>query len=115
MAIGDSEVGRTAQADPVSQRVQVRRAAMASTIGTTIEWYDFFLYNTAAALVFPHLFFPASSAYAGAMQSFATYAVDNAEGSVRGRQVAIGAGSGVALGALLGALSPFEHWRNVQR
>jgi len=48
---------------------------MASTIGTTIEWYDFFLYNTAAALVFPHLFFPASSAYAGAMQSFATYFV----------------------------------------
>jgi len=75
MAIGDSEVGRAAQADPVSQRVQVRRAAMASTIGTTIEWYDFFLYNTAAALVFPHLFFPASSAYAGAMQSFATYFV----------------------------------------
>jgi metabolite-proton symporter len=48
---------------------------MASAIGTTIEWYDFFLYNTAAALVFPHLFFPASSAYVGAMQSFATYAV----------------------------------------
>ena len=48
---------------------------MASAIGTTIEWYDFFLYNTAAALIFPHLFFPASSAYAGAMQSFATYAV----------------------------------------
>jgi metabolite-proton symporter len=48
---------------------------MASAIGTTIEWYDFFLYNTSAALVFPHLFFPASSAYAGAMQSFATYAV----------------------------------------
>ena len=69
MAIGDSEVGRTAQADPVSQRVQVRRAAMASTIGTTIEWYDFFLYGTAAALVFPKLFFPASSAYAGTMQS----------------------------------------------
>jgi MFS family permease len=61
--------------DPVSQRTQVRRAAMGSAIGTTIEWYDFFLYNTAAALVFPHLFFPESTAYAGAMQSFATYAV----------------------------------------
>ncbi|WP_297538401.1 MFS transporter [Amycolatopsis sp.] len=48
---------------------------MAGAIGTTIEWYDFFLYNTAAALIFPHLFFPASSGYAGAMQSFATYAV----------------------------------------
>src|SRR3954468_5287941 len=75
MAIGDDGAGRTAELDPASRRVQVRRAALASAIGTTIEWYDFFLYNTAAALVFPHLFFPASSAYAGAMQSFATYAV----------------------------------------
>src|SRR5215475_5031282 len=73
--VSRDEVSRAAQADPADQRVQVRRAAMASAIGTTIEWYDFFLYNTAAALVFPHLFFPASSAYAGAMQSFATYFV----------------------------------------
>ncbi len=64
-----------AELNKTSHRTQVRRAALASVIGTTIEWYDFFLYNTAAALVFPHLFFPASSAYAGAMQSFATYAV----------------------------------------
>src|ERR1700720_839008 len=75
MVTGESGVSRTEQLDPVSQRVQVRRAALASTIGTTIEWYDFFLYNTSAALVFPHLFFPASSPYAGAMASFATYAV----------------------------------------
>jgi metabolite-proton symporter len=75
MVSGDEGVGRTTQADPASQRTQVRRAAYASAIGTTIEWYDFFLYNTAAALVFPHLFFPESSAYAGAMQSFATYFV----------------------------------------
>ncbi len=72
MVLGDNDV--THQQDG-SQRVQVRRAALASAVGTTIEWYDFFLYNTAAALVFPHLFFPASSAYAGAMASFATYAV----------------------------------------
>ena len=39
----------------------VRKAALASTVGTTIEWYDFFLYNTAAALIFPAVFFPASS------------------------------------------------------
>jgi metabolite-proton symporter len=75
MAVGDDEVTTATQLDQGSQRTQVRRAAMASAIGTTIEWYDFFLYNTAAALVFPHLFFPASSAYAGAMQSFATYAI----------------------------------------
>jgi metabolite-proton symporter len=75
MVVGDNEVTGSAGLEEGSQRTQVRRAAMASAIGTTIEWYDFFLYNTAAALVFPHLFFPASSAYAGAMQSFATYAV----------------------------------------
>jgi MFS family permease len=75
MVLGDNSVTHKVDPDSKSGRVQVRRAAMASAIGTTIEWYDFFLYNTAAALVFPHLFFPASSAYAGAMQSFATYAV----------------------------------------
>jgi metabolite-proton symporter len=75
MVLGENEVTKATQVDPREHRTQVRRAALASVIGTTIEWYDFFLYNTAAALVFPHLFFPASSAYAGAMQSFATYFV----------------------------------------
>jgi MFS family permease len=75
MVLGDNGVTHKVAPDSKSGRVQVRRAALASAVGTTIEWYDFFLYNTAAALVFPYLFFPASSAYAGAMQSFATYAV----------------------------------------
>jgi MFS family permease len=48
---------------------------VAGTVGTSIEWYDFFLYGTAAALVFPKLFFPDASAYAGVLASFATYAV----------------------------------------
>ena len=49
-----------------------RRAVVASTVGTTIEWYDFFLYGTAAALVFPKLFFPGQSQFAGVLASFAT-------------------------------------------
>src|ERR1700712_6138209 len=57
------------------QKRQIRGAALASTVGTTIEWYDFFLYNTAAALIFPATFFPTSSSYAGQLESFATYAV----------------------------------------
>jgi len=49
-----------------------RRAVIASTVGTTVEWYDFFLYGTAAALVFPRLFFPGGSTYSGVLASFAT-------------------------------------------
>lgn len=53
-------------------RSQRRRAVIASTVGTSIEWYDFFLYGTAAALVFPKLFFPDSSAYVGVLAAFGT-------------------------------------------
>jgi metabolite-proton symporter len=56
-------------------RSQRTKAAVASTIGTTIEWYDFFLYGTAAALVFPAVFFPGSSHLAGTLEAFATQAV----------------------------------------
>ncbi|MBV9451343.1 MAG: MHS family MFS transporter [Streptosporangiaceae bacterium] len=58
-----------------SQSHQVRLAAVASVVGTSIEWYDFFLYGTAAAIVFPAVFFPHSSSYSGTLESFATYAV----------------------------------------
>ena len=47
-------------------------AVVASTVGTTIEWYDFFLYGTAAALVFPKVFFPSASPAAGVLLSFGT-------------------------------------------
>ena len=53
----------------------VVRVVAASFIGTTIEWYDFFLYGTAAALVFNRLFFPTLDPLAGTMASFGTYAV----------------------------------------
>src|SRR4051794_1916724 len=61
--------------DEALRRTEVRRALVASTVGTSIEWYDFFLYGTAAALVFPKLFFPGASDYAGVLASFAIYAV----------------------------------------
>ncbi|MGZ8619110.1 MAG: MFS transporter, partial [Actinomycetota bacterium] len=57
------------------RRGQLRRAMVASTVGTSLEWYDFFLYGTVAALVFPELFFPNSSSYVGVLEAFATFAV----------------------------------------
>jgi metabolite-proton symporter len=59
-------------ADASRSSTQRRRAVLASTVGTTIEWYDFFLYGTVAALVFPKLFFPGVSAEAGVLESFST-------------------------------------------
>ncbi|MBV8541643.1 MAG: MHS family MFS transporter [Pseudonocardiales bacterium] len=53
----------------------MRRVALASCVGTTIEFYDFFVYGTAAALVFPKVFFPALGSTAGTVASFATFAV----------------------------------------
>ncbi|MEU2297394.1 MFS transporter [Streptomyces antibioticus] len=53
----------------------LKRIVAASLIGTTIEWYDFFLYGSAAALVFNKLFFPDSDPLVGTLLSFLTYAV----------------------------------------
>ena len=50
-------------------------AGLASMMGTTIEWYDFFLYGTAAALIFNKIFFPSFDPITGTMAAFATYSV----------------------------------------
>ena len=54
---------------------QMRRALIASTVGTTIEWYDFLLYGQVTGLVFGKLFFPQSDPFVGTLLSFSTYFV----------------------------------------
>lgn len=56
-------------------RRQTLAAVIGSTVGTTIEWYDFFLYGTAAALIFPRAFFPAQTPFLGEILSFSTFSV----------------------------------------
>ncbi|WP_329255404.1 MHS family MFS transporter [Actinoallomurus sp. NBC_01490] len=75
MVLEPGEARRARSLDDDERGAQVRMAAIASVVGTSIEWYDFFLYNTAAAVVFKDVFFPSSSDYAGTLSSFATYAV----------------------------------------
>jgi len=58
-----------------SSDASIRKVAIASFIGTTIEWYDFFLYITASALIFGRLFFPKYDALTGALASYGTSAV----------------------------------------
>lgn len=65
-AIGGEHVGQTRS---------IRQVVVASFVGTALEWYDYFIYGTAAALVFPALFFPGFSPLAGTLASFATFAV----------------------------------------
>ncbi len=57
------------------QRKQLRRAVVASAIGTTIEWYDFFIYGIVTGLVFAKLYFPKSDPLAGTLQAYAVFFV----------------------------------------
>ncbi|HET9141908.1 MFS transporter [Actinophytocola sp.] len=61
--------------NPTTDRQSLARVVSASMIGTTIEWYDFFLYNSAAALVFNKLFFPTADPLTGTLLAFLTYAI----------------------------------------
>lgn len=58
-----------------SSSANVRRVVLASFVGTTIEWYDFFIYGTAAALVFDRLFFPSDNALASQMAAYGSFAI----------------------------------------
>ncbi|TWB96998.1 metabolite-proton symporter [Bradyrhizobium macuxiense] len=63
------------QLTSAEHQLQLRRAVIASTVGTAIEWYDFFLYSTVTGLVFAKLFFPHSDPWVGTLEAFAIYAV----------------------------------------
>src|SRR6478736_6456844 len=56
-------------------RRQLRRAVLASTIGTAIEWYDFFLYSTITGLVFARVYFPRADPLVGTLEAFGVYAI----------------------------------------
>jgi|GraSoiStandDraft_24_1057298.scaffolds.fasta_scaffold16070_2 MFS family permease len=70
MAVAANTVATMSQDE---HRRQLRRALVASTVGTTIEWYDFLLYGTVSALVFGPLFFPQSDPLMGVLQSFGIF------------------------------------------
>ena len=72
MAVADVLSGSSSES---AHRIQLRRAVIASTVGTTIEWYDFLLYSAVTGLVFGKLFFPKSDPLVGVLQAFAVYAV----------------------------------------
>src|ERR1051325_11554053 len=69
-----ADIAATAISDP-EHKVQLLRAVVAATIGTAIEWYDFFLYSTVTGLVFAKLYFPQSDPWVGTLEAFAIYAV----------------------------------------
>ena len=65
----------TSAGDPQRSGASIVKVVFASLIGTAVEWYDFFLYGSAAALVFGALFFPSSDPLTGTLLAFGTYAL----------------------------------------
>ena len=73
-ARADQGVGALA-GEGQGEPMPIQKVALASSIGATIEWYDFFIYGTAAGLVFNELFFPSVDPLAGTLAAYATFAV----------------------------------------
>ncbi|MER8157701.1 MFS transporter [Streptomyces sp. NPDC094472] len=73
--VTDTPTDARAGQSPGAPRAAIRRTALAGMIGTTIEWYDFYIYGLAAALVFGTEFFPEFSPAAGTLAAFGTFAV----------------------------------------
>ena len=72
----DPSTGATAPPSaPETSPTELRRVVLGSIVGTALEWYDFFIYGTAAALVFGGLFFPDSAPAVGSLLAFATFGV----------------------------------------
>jgi metabolite-proton symporter len=70
MAMASTTYGSLPEAE---HNAYLRKAVIASTVGTAIEWYDFFIYGTAAGLVFGKLYFPHEAPLAGTLAAFGTY------------------------------------------
>src|SRR5881409_2569628 len=69
------DLATTPRTNIASKRTSTSRLAAASAVGTTLEWYDFTVYNTLAALIFNRLFFPSFDPLVGTILAFSTYAV----------------------------------------
>ena len=74
-AAGALGAADTLDESDAQRRRRLRTVVAASLLGTTVEWYDFFLYATAAGLVFNKVFFPNASSLVGTLLAFATFAV----------------------------------------
>src|SRR5258708_13999528 len=68
-----AEMSKSGQATPEANRRQLFRAVLASTVGTSIEWYDFFLYGFAASTVFAKLYFPTKDPHTVLLLALATF------------------------------------------
>jgi len=75
MSINSQTRGSVSDAKPKGGENSMKRVVAASFVGTTLEYYDFFAYSTAASIVFPVLFFPGSEPATGLLLALATYAV----------------------------------------